>query len=330
MSSIRKRGETYQAQVRLSGGRASSATFKTKAQAQVWVREQAYTLAKLPKNRDERTTLGDVIERFISDLIPLRQSGDIEALRLGVVCRHPMASKSLAQITNSDLCSYRDQRLRKVKRNTLVREFGLLRTVVSTAINEWGIAVDNPLKSFHIKREPDQRLRRLSDDELKRLMCTEYNNPYTKPAMLLALQTAMRLGELLLIKWSKVDMERGFVELQKTKNGYGRVVPLTGIALSVLQDLDRGVDVVFPVKPGTLKQSWVRLVKRAGISDLRFHDLRHEAISRLLEKGLTIPEAASVSGHKTASMLMRYAHPDLVKVRQKMMSQQLMAWLLLI
>ena len=114
-------------------------------------------------------------------------------------------------------------------------------------------------------------------------------------------------------------MERGFVELQKTKNGYGRLVPLTGTALSVLQDLDRDVDVVFPVKSATLKQSWVRLVRRAGISDLRFHDLRHEAISRLLEKGLTIPEAASVSGHKTASMLMRYAHPDPVKVRQKMM-----------
>jgi len=320
MSSIRKRGETYQAQVRLSGGRASSATFKTKAEAQVWVREQAFALAQLPKNRDERTTLGDVIERFISDVIPIRQSGDIEALRLGVVCRHPIASRRLAEINSSDLCSYRDQRLRQVKRNTLVREFGLLRSVVSTAIDEWGITVDNPLKSFHIKREPDQRLRRLSRDELKQLISTECNNPYTKPMILFALETAMRLGELLSLKWSRVDLDRGFAELQKTKNGHGRMVPLTAAALSVLSNLERDSDVVFPVKPGTLKQSWVRLVKRAGISDLRFHDLRHEAISRLLEKELTIPEAASVSGHKTASMLLRYAHPDPVKVREKMMS----------
>ena len=97
------------------------------------------------------------------------------------------------------------------------------------------------------------------------------------------------------------------------------MVPLTATALSVLGNLERGGVVVFPVKAGTLKQSWVRLVKRAGINDLRFHDLRHEAISRLLEKGLTIPEAASVSGHKTASMLLRYAHPEPVKVREKMM-----------
>jgi len=319
MSSIRKRGQSYQAQVRFSGGRASSATFKTKAEAHIWVREQSFTLSQLPKNRDERTTLGDIIERFIRDVIPLRQSGDIEAFRLGMTCRHPIASKRLVEINNSDLCSYRDQRLRQVKRNTLVREFGLLRTVVSTAINEWGVVVDNPLSSFHIKREPDQRLRRVSEEELQQLLHTECHNPHTKPIVLLALETAMRLGELLSLKWSRVDLDKGFVELQKTKNGHGRIVPLTGAALSVLGDLERDGDVVFPVKPDTLKQSWVRLVKRADISDLRFHDLRHEAISRLLEKGLTIPEAASVSGHKTASMLMRYAHPDPAKVRQKMM-----------
>ena len=231
-----------------------------------------------------------------------------------------IASRRLAEISSSDLCSYRDQRLRQVKRNTLVREFGLLRTVVSTAVDEWGITVDNPLKSFHIKREPDQRLRRLSLDELEELISAQCNNPYTKPMILLALETAMRLGELLSLKWSRIDLDRGFAELQKTKNGYGRMVPLTAAALSELSNLERDGDVVFPVKPGTLKQSWVRLVKRAGINDLRFHDLRHEAISRLLEKGLTIPEAASVSGHKTASMLLRYAHPDPVKIRQKMMS----------
>ena len=116
MSSIRKRGETYQAQVRLSGGRASSATFKTRAKAQVWVREQSFTLSQMPKNRDERTTLSDIIERFIRDVIPLRQSGDIEAFRLSMIGRHPIASKRLVEINNSDLCSYRDQRLRQVKR----------------------------------------------------------------------------------------------------------------------------------------------------------------------------------------------------------------------
>lgn len=97
------------------------------------------------------------------------------------------------------------------------------------------------------------------------------------------------------------------------------MAPSCWTALETLEELKGNSIYVLPVKPDTLKQSWRRLVKRTGINDLRFHDLRHEAISRLLEVGLTIPEAASVSGHKTASMLMRYAHPDPAKVRQKMM-----------
>jgi len=110
-------------------------------------------------------------------------------------------------------------------------------------------------------------------------------------------------------------------KLERSKNGRGRIVPLTNTALMTIEALPRDDLFVFPVRPDTLKQSWRRLVKRAGINDLRFHDLRHEAISRLLEMGLTIPEAASVSGHRTASMLARSAHPDPVKVREKMLKR---------
>ena len=116
-------------------------------------------------------------------------------------------------------------------------------------------------------------------------------------------------------------MDGGVVELERSKNGRGRIVPLTNTALMTIEALPRDDLFVFPVKPDTLKQSWRRLVKRAGILDLRFHDLRFEAISRLLEMGLTIPEAASVRGHRTASMLARYAHPDPVKVREKMLKR---------
>ena len=132
----------------------------------------------------------------------------------------------------------------------------------------------------------------------------------------------MRLGEILTITWNDIDLEKGLITVRNSKNGYGRIVPVTSKAYDLLveQDHINGVinGVVFPVKIETLKLSWRRLVRRAGLKDLRFHDLRHEAISRFLEKGLTLPEAASVSGHRTASMLLRYAHPDPKKVRQKM------------
>ena len=181
--------------------------------------------------------------------------------------------------------------------------------------------IPNPFESFHIKKEPDHRQRRGYKGEIDLLMRTPCRSSLTKPAMIVALETSMRLGEILSIKWDKIDFGRGFVELERSKNGRGRIIPLTNTALMTFEALPRDGLFVFPVKPDTLKQSWRRLVKRAGINDLRFHELRHEAISRLLEMGLTIPEAASVSGHRTASMLARYAHPDPVKVREKMLKR---------
>ena len=319
MNNIRIRGNKYQAQIRLSGGRSASATFDTRRQAEEWLREKAYELSQLPRDLDERITLKEIVERFIKDTIPLRSSGANEAIRLRAFLREPISNLPLIQISRSDISQYRDKRLREVRRNTLVREFGLIRTVVSTAIDDWGIRANNPFQSFFVRREPDQRNRRISDGELSRLMAAYCGNTYLKPSIILALETSMRLGELLQLTWKRVDMEKGLAELPRTKNGHGRVVPLTRLALETLEELKGDGLHVLPVKADTLKQSWRRLVKRAGISDLRFHDLRHEAISRLLEIGLTIPEAASVSGHKTVSMLARYAHPDPVNVREKML-----------
>ena len=108
--------------------------------------------------------------------------------------------------------------------------------------------------------------------------------------------------------------------MRTSKNGHGRIVPITPKAHDILVKQARISSVVFPVKIETLKLSWRRLVRRAGLTDLRFHDLRHEAISRFLEKGLTLPEAASISGHRTASMLLRYAHPDPRLIRNKMIN----------
>ena len=319
MGSIRKRGNTYQAQVRLSGGRHASKSFKTRSEATNWSREAAYHLSQEPERFDERVTLRDVIRRFIKDTAPLRRSGVNEAIRLNTISRHAISSIPVSKITSSDLSKYRDMRLKTIKSNTLHREFGLLRVVVGKAKDEWRMDIPNPFESFHIKKEPDHRQRRVHKGEIDLLMLTPCRSLLTKPAMIVALETSMRLGEILSIKWDKIDFGRGFVELERSKNGRGRIIPLTNTALMTFEALPRDGLFVFPVKPDTLKQSWRRLVKRAGIHDLRFHDLRHEAISRLLEMGLTIPEAASVSGHRTASMLARYAHPDPVKVREKML-----------
>lgn len=319
MGSIRKRGKSYQAQARLSGGRSASATFQTKAAAQTWLREKTYELHKQPKNIDERISLAELILRFQQETAPMRPSGNTEALRLNNLLRHPISSKPIAGVKTSDLADYRDMRLKHVATNTLVRELGVARCVVRTAIEDWGHNVPNPFESFRLKRRPDQRFRRLHDDELLHLLATPSRSIYTKDVACFALETAMRLGEILALSWKDIDWEKGLITVRTSKNGHGRIVPITPKAHDILVKQVRISSAVFPVKIETLKLSWRRLVRRAGLTDLRFHDLRHEAISRLLEKGLTLPEAASVSGHRTASMLLRYAHPDPQKLKEKML-----------
>ena len=133
MGSIRKRGNTYQAQVKLSGGIQASKSFKARSEATNWSREAAYHLLQEPERFDDRVTLRDVIRRFIKDTAPLRRSGVNEAIRLNTISRHPISSIPVTKITSSDLSKYRDMRLKTIKSNTPHCEFVLPRVVVGKA-----------------------------------------------------------------------------------------------------------------------------------------------------------------------------------------------------
>lgn len=138
-------------------------------------------------------------------------------------------------------------------------------------------------------------------------------NPYIDPLIRLAIETGMRQGELLRIRWADVDLVAGTLRIPITKNGQPRTIPLTPAAVQHLKTLSSPVapphDHVFRTTARALKLAWGRLTRRAGLDDLHFHDLRHEAVSRFFEKGLTVPEVALISGHRDPRMLFRYTHP---------------------
>lgn len=141
---------------------------------------------------------------------------------------------------------------------------------------------------------------------------------YLRPLITLAVETEMRRGELLSIKWANADREARTVRVLRTKNGHPRTVPLSPVAIQTLESMERTADRVFPVTDNAVQLAWERMRKRAGIPDLRFHDLRHEAVSRLFEAGLSVPEAAMVSGHRSPAMLFRYTHPKAEHVAAKL------------
>lgn len=116
----------------------------------------------------------------------------------------------------------------------------------------------------------------------------------------------MRRGEILGLTWADINMETNTAFLPNTKNGKSRRVPLSSKAREVLQKLPITNEKVFPITDVAFRQAWDRLRQRSGVIDLTFHDLRHEGISRLFERGLSIPQVMAVSGHQTASQLFRY------------------------
>ncbi|WP_431197872.1 site-specific integrase [Roseibium album] len=115
-----------------------------------------------------------------------------------------------------------------------------------------------------------------------------------------------------------MDLKRRSATILESKNGYSRTIPLTPTAVALLRGLNREAETVFPLTANALRMAWERMPARTDIEDLHFHDLRHEAISRFFEMGLTVPEVASISGHKDMKMLMRYAHADTTRLAKKL------------
>ncbi|MCB0475714.1 MAG: tyrosine-type recombinase/integrase [Flavobacteriaceae bacterium] len=222
---------------------------------------------------------------------------------------------------------------------------------------------ENPLSKLRLKTTDNRRERRLREGELQRLLEAgkQSRNPHLVPVILFALETAMRRGEILSLCWNQVDLERRSVTILESKNGHSRTIPLTDKAMGILNDIqvsEKGmgnenetykdcrcniefnsktiskrkvrvsvrpltIEKVFNMSANATRLSWARLCNRAGIADLHFHDLRHEAISRFFELGLTAPEAASISGHRDMRMLLRYAHASPDHVRNKLGSDRL-------
>ena len=134
----------------------------------------------------------------------------------------------------------------------------------------------------------------------------------------MAVETGMRRSELLAMRWDDVDVGARTVLLRSTKNGHPRTVPLSPRALEIIRDTPRFGKIVFGVSANAVRLAWERLKRRAGVTDLRFHDLRHEAVSRFFENGLNMPEVAAISGHKDPRMLMRYTHPKAEAIALKL------------
>ena len=169
---------------------------------------------------------------------------------------------------------------------------------------------NNPVDDIRIPNGIRRRERRLREHEYERLELAAQSckNHLIWPLTQFAIASAMRRSEMLSLRWDDIDIEAQIATLAETKNGSKREVPLTKLALEILNGLNHETDYVFPISENAFRLSWSRLIRRSGIKDLRFHDLRHEAVSRFFEMGLSVPEVGLISGHRDLRMLSSYIH----------------------
>jgi len=317
MASIRRLRGKWQAQVRRKGLPPKAKSFVSKVDAEKWARGLEADLDRagvLPDTRlAEQMTVRELLERYLVEITPHKRSADTEAYRVKALMKRDIAYRTLAMLSSADVAAYRDARLQVVSTASVIRELNTLAHAIDVARKEWGVhLVQNPVRMIRRPSPPRGRDRRLNGDEEQRLLeaADAGRSPHMRPLIILAIETAMRQGELLSLTWDDIDLDKRIAHLDMTKNGESRDVPLSSRALTALLTL-RAMQVderVVPTTKSAVVQAWGHLRERANVPDLRFHDLRHEGVSRLLERGLNVIETATISGHKELRMLQRYSH----------------------
>ncbi|MEZ5759098.1 MAG: site-specific integrase [Emcibacteraceae bacterium] len=302
-----KSGKWY-AEVKMKGVRKSK-SLDNKRELMVWASlEEAKILGGKAETVTGKT-LKDALIRYADEVA----SKDKEVLLLKKIARHPFAEKLLSNLTTQTLQDWIDARLIEVKPNSVLREISALNPVLERCRKVWNWIDNNPLKDTTRPRADPARVRRCSQDEINAILSAlhyEEDQPVTSQrdyiavAFLLAIETAMRQGEIWGLDWSHIHLDQKYVHLPKTKNGKARDVPLTERAIELFKKLDQDRK-PFPFPQYSCGTIFRHAVTMAGVNDFTFHDTRHEAITRLARK-LDMLDLARMVGHTDPRSLMTY------------------------
>ncbi len=327
MATFRKRPgpggrSAWQAQIIRRGHEPQYRTFDTKAKAEAWARQIESEIDRevfVSRAEATRTTIAEALSRYGREVSSKKRGAVQEASVIAILAVGPLGRLTLGSLQSKDLAQYRDSLLADgYSPITIKRRLAILSHLYKIAIREWGMGgLVNPVPNVSIPKLNNARDRRLQGDEYARLMsaAATYGGEIG-PLITWAIETAMRRGEIAAMRWDHLDGPSGpqcrqarVLLIPETKTGTPRRIPLSTTAVAILDALPRRIDGhVWSMRPDSISQAFERVCKAAGITGLTFHDLRHEAASRLSEKGFGAMEVAAITGHKTMQMLKRYTH----------------------
>jgi integrase len=336
MASFKKVGSVWRVQVAIKGVRTSG-TFSTKAEASAWaamreaeIRNNAFLGPGVDK------TLQDALDRYTREVSIHKRGHHWEAFRLAAIGRHvldgrPLGERLIRDITPELIGRWRDHRLQgtpakgyadAVGGSTVNRELNILSHVFTTARREWKWVKESPTKDVRRPKDPAHRDRLITSDEIERL-CIALgfdDTPVTTKkatvaaAFLFAIETAMRAGEICAL--TRKNIQGHVAHLPRTKNGTKRDVPLSARAIEIINLMPPG-ERVFDITSPVLDALFRRARNQCLIDDLKFHDTRHEAITRLAKK-LSVLELARMVGHRNLSELQTYYNETAEEISKKL------------
>lgn len=327
MKNITKRGEySYRVRIYVNGS-TETETFDSLKDAQIWrdkkkarneldPDKQQISNARIKQREAKSSTMLKALERYEQEITPKKKGAKVELTRINKLKTTSIAKKSIYAIHPSDVLIVLDEI--GFSENNKRKYASLISHIFKTAKQEWRMDVHNPVAGeITLPSNGKARDRRLKDGELEKLdrLLTGQLRLY----FFLAVETGMRRSELLKLTWPQVDFKKATALLRDTKNGDSRAIPLSRKARALFEEL-KGNDKtkVFTITESQLRKQWEKVRAEAGLGDLRIHDLRHEATSRFFEKGLNVIEAASITGHKSLTMLKRYTHLNPTDLAKKL------------
>jgi integrase len=315
----------YRAQVRMRGFPPLSKSFTRKTDAKRWIEETKTAIrgGNQVSTEATRTTLRDALDRYKREITPSKKGWRREQDRVTAWMNNPLAVRFLSQLRGADFAEYRDKRRAAGKaENTIRIELAMISKLYKIAAKDWGMeGLRNPIASVTMPAGSNKRERRLSPDEETALFeQLRKVGAYMAPLAELAIETAMRQGELLSLTPANLDLQKRIAHLKDTKNSEPRNVPLSTRAVDIFKALPQPLKSdmpLFPISQDEVIRTFKQACADAEIENLKFHDLRHEATSRICDK-LPMHEAMRVTGHKTPAMLMRYYHPKAEDLARKL------------
>lgn len=310
MATYRKRNNKWQVRIQRRNNPPISKTFVYKEDAKIWARqlEREIDLGIEVANQD--ITLKTLLIRYQQDILPTKKHPQPDNYRIKKILLDPIVSLKMRTIKSQHISLFRDQLIKEQKSaNTIRLYLAILSHLFTIAKTEWGFDnINNPVFKIRRPRLPQSRDTRLSNDDIHRI-CQHSQSSLLPLLIHVALDTAMRVSEIVKLRVTDCDFKKRMITVRNTKNHHDRYIPMTKKVSKILQHQTRlQSEKLFHITTHGVSVAFYRACKRAGIPNASFHTLRHEAVSRLFEKGLNPMEVAAISGHRSMQMLKRYNH----------------------